>query len=232
MKGPDAGDGGSEREAVPEARPALVIVSSAPEVSVSIPQAAADHLVAWTADQRTLAVHESGHVVVAAVLGLPLNAVTIKGSRGGHTESAVDDDGQPRLRTDTTLRRLIVALFGGLAAEQRILGEGTDGSDDDIAGATSLAMARLANGLDPEFPPISLGHFAYGSAPEVLLNLQGSRLVAELEGARAEAERLVAEHADQILHLAARLFAARRLDGEALDAALREVGITPPARGT
>jgi cell division protease FtsH len=201
------------------------IIDTAPAVTLSIPEAAAEHLAAWTADQRTVAVHEAGHAVVAALLGLEVTSVSIRHHRRGRTETSLDEDHQPRFRTDSVIRAEITVCLAGLAAERRILGEGTDGNADDVARASLLAASRLAAELDPEFPPLSLEIFSYRAMPPSILDLQGQRLVVELERARAEAERLVDEHATAVLSFAARLFAARRLDGEALAAALLEAGV-------
>jgi len=119
------------------------ITNTAPAVTVTISQAAAEHLAAWNEDQRTIAVHEAGRTVVAALLGLPLQAVSIKSHSGGRLELAVDGDNQPRFRRDSMLRNLITASLAGLAAEQQIVGEGSETSAADIDMASQQAMARL-----------------------------------------------------------------------------------------
>lgn len=210
--------------------PASAVTSTAPTVTVAIPRAAAEHLVAWNEDQKTKAIHEAAHVAVATVLGIPVSSVTIKGHFSGRTETGLDEDNTPLFRSDSVLRASIVVSLAGLAAEQRILGEGTDGNAHDIDTASQLAIQRLRNGLDPEFPPIALDCFAY-KMPPALLNLASRRVIAELTRARSEAERLVELHVEAILRLAAAIFSARRLDGAALDAAIREAGLEPPARG-
>ncbi|MEX1172800.1 MAG: hypothetical protein WEG56_09335 [Chloroflexota bacterium] len=201
------------------------IVAAAPAITVTVSQAAVDHLAAWTRDQRTIAVHEAGHTVVAALLGLSLAAVSIKSHSGGRLELGIDADDQPRFRPDSMLRNLITASLAGLAAEQRILGEGSETSQSDIAQATQIAQTRLNAGLVAEYPPIDVGSFQYGGVPQAFVERQADLVIVQTERARAEAQQLVADHADQILAFAARLFAARRLDGDVLVAALREVGV-------
>jgi cell division protease FtsH len=206
------------------------IVAAAPVVRLSMPVAAADHLAAWTHDQKTVAVHEAGHAVIAAVLEIGLNAVSIRHHRGGHTETSLEEDDRPKFRADSVLRAEITMCFAGLAAERRILGEATDGGARDIDHASTLAKSRITAGLDSKFPPVSLDVFGYQTVPASILDLYGQRLIVELERGRADAERLVEQHAAAILTFAARLFAARRLEGAALSAALLDAGVKGSAR--
>lgn len=215
------------------------IIADLDPVTVTISQAAADHALAWSLDQRTKSCHEAAHACVSAILSdlrptvsLPIASVSIKGHGSGRVELGIHDDDQPQHHTASTLRAMMVVTMAGLAGEIELLCEGSDGSQMDIMAASNLADTLLDNGLILAWPPISTSVFNYGGIPQELANLRAKLLTEELTQARQDATRLVHEHRDQILHFASILFRARRLDGEALDVALRAVGLTPPPRGS
>ena len=201
-------------------------------VTVTVSQATADHILAWSASNRTRACHEAGHACGAALLGIPVNSASIKGQHEANVELGFMDSDQPDMLLNSTIHRIIVVYLAGVAAEIELLGEGSNGSTSDIQSATRWAQTRLDNGLERAWPPINAGTiWPFGGQPATLLNLQSKLVIAELTKARREAEALVKEHASQVLAFAGILFHARRLDGEALDAALRSVGLEPAPRG-
>jgi hypothetical protein len=62
----------------------LALVSSTDTTAVGVTPAAAAHLGAWQVDQHVMALHESGHAIAAALLGLPIRAIDIKGASPRH----------------------------------------------------------------------------------------------------------------------------------------------------
>ena len=208
------------------------IIATPDPITVTISKAAADHMLAWSLGQRTRSVHELGHLLAATVLGLPVNSVSIKGQHEARVENGLTDDDHPEMLLDTTIRRMIVVYMAGLAAEIEILGEGSNGNTADIASATRWANARLDNGLEKAWPPVSTtAVWPFGGQPSQLLNLQSRLVVAEVTKARAEAQAIMKANSERVLALAGIVFHARRLDGESLDAALRAVGLEPAPRG-
>jgi cell division protease FtsH len=106
---------------------------------------------------RTVAFHEGGHALVAAVLpGLdPVYNVTIvpRGRSLGVTQFQPEGDRHNVPRT-YLLERLAVAL-GGRAAEELALGEITTGAENDLKEATQLARRMVSEfGMGEQTGPV------------------------------------------------------------------------------
>jgi cell division protease FtsH len=194
-------------------------------VSVEITQAAADHVAAWDVEQRVKAVHEAGHVVVAALLGLPLKSVDIAGRHSGRTELAFGDDNLPDTTTEQGSLDTIVMTLAGQAAERAIIGQATTGSRHDIKHATEMAYERLDAGFDRTAPLFSLAGAPYSLTPVAIVDEFGRSATAMLEDCRLRAEKLVAEHRDAIVAFATRLFERRRIADAELHNVLASIGI-------
>ena len=99
---------------------------------------------------RRIAIHEAGHAAVRMAMGKVPTALSLIASDGGagHVRYAVGDDGFEGLAVD--LRRHVVALLAGRAAEEVVLGAvsaGAGGSDgSDLAQATRL-VAKMEGTL-------------------------------------------------------------------------------------
>ena len=110
-------------------------------------------------ERRRLAVHESGHAVVAYRLpnADPLYKVSIipRGRTLGGTQQLPEHE-RHTLPEDYLKDRLAVML-GGRAAERLVLGTISSGADDDIRQATTLARAMVARwGMSKEIGPVDL----------------------------------------------------------------------------
>jgi len=110
-------------------------------------------------ERRRLAVHESGHAVVAYRLphADPLYKVSIipRGRTLGGTQQLPEHE-RHTLPEDYLKDRLAVML-GGRAAEREVLGTISSGADDDIRQATTLARAMVARwGMSKEIGPVDL----------------------------------------------------------------------------
>jgi cell division protease FtsH len=96
-------------------------------------------------ERRTVAYHEGGHALVAAMLPDvdPLYKVTIvpRGRSLGVTQFRPEDDRRNLPRT-YLLERLAVAL-GGRAAEELALGDITTGAENDLKEATQMARRMV-----------------------------------------------------------------------------------------
>jgi cell division protease FtsH len=116
-------------------------------------------LVIPTDERRRLAVHESGHALVAHELpnADPLYKVSIipRGQTLGGTQQLAEQE-RHTLPEDYLKDRLAVML-GGRAAEKEVLGTISSGADDDIRQATVLARAMVARwGMSKEIGPVDL----------------------------------------------------------------------------
>jgi cell division protease FtsH len=110
-------------------------------------------------ERRRLAVHESGHAVVAYQLPTAdrLYKVSIipRGRTLGGTQQIPEQE-RHTLPEDYLKDRLAVML-GGRAAEREVLGTISSGADDDIRQATALARAMVARwGMSKEIGPVDL----------------------------------------------------------------------------
>jgi cell division protease FtsH len=110
-------------------------------------------------ERHRLAVHESGHALVAYFLPSadPIYKVSIipRGRALGVTHQLPEQE-RHTLPEDYLQDRLAVML-GGRCAEQELLGTVSSGADDDIAQATALARAMVSRwGMSKEIGPVDL----------------------------------------------------------------------------
>ena len=110
-------------------------------------------------ERHRLAVHESGHTLVAYFLpnADPIYKVSIipRGRALGVTHQLPEQE-RHTLPEDYLIDRLVV-MMGGRSAEQALLGTVSSGADDDIAQATALARAMVSRwGMSDEIGPVDL----------------------------------------------------------------------------
>ncbi|HEX4213124.1 MAG TPA: ATP-dependent zinc metalloprotease FtsH, partial [Candidatus Dormibacteraeota bacterium] len=171
-------------------------------------------------DRERIAYHESGH----ALLGLlvegadPVRKVTIvpRGKALGVTvQSPVDD--RVNYREDY-LRARIIGALGGRAAEQLIYGVVTTGAESDLSHVTQIAQQMVVRwGMSPLVGPLNYaderdqvtGQRPYSEETAHLIDEEVRRIVEECH---KEADRLLAEHRDQLEALARALLKEDSLD--------------------
>ena len=110
-------------------------------------------------ERHRLAVHESGHAVVAYYLAHtdPLYKVTIipRGRALGGTQQL--PEAERHTLPEEYLRDRLAVILGGRTAEKALLETVSSGADDDIRQATSLARAMVSRwGMSEEIGPIDL----------------------------------------------------------------------------
>jgi len=110
-------------------------------------------------EHHRLAVHESGHTVVAHFLphADPLYKVTIipRGRALGATQSLPEEE--RHTLPEEYLRDRIAVMLGGRTSERELLGSVSTGADDDIRQATALARAMVARwGMSSEIGPMDV----------------------------------------------------------------------------
>src|SRR6202034_1722220 len=106
----------------------------------------------------TVAVHEAGHALVAALSphADPVSRVTVLGAGQalGFTEMLPADD--RRLVGESYLAETLAVRLGGRAAERLVRGEASTGAADDLASATALATQMITYyGLSRTLGPVS-----------------------------------------------------------------------------
>jgi len=108
-------------------------------------------------EKHAVAVHESGHALVAALSDHadPVAKVTIlpAGQTLGVTEQLPLVE--RHMYTEDYLRDSLAVRLGGRAAELVVLGQGSTGAGNDLAGATDLATKMVREfGLSPLLGPV------------------------------------------------------------------------------
>jgi cell division protease FtsH len=191
-------------------------------------------------EQRSVAVHEGGHALVAALSDHadPVAKVTIlpAGQALGVTEQLPVDE--RHLYPEGYLKDSLAVRMGGRAAELLVFGEGSTGASNDLAGATDLAtrMVRefgMSQALGPvgfaSGSPLYLGGEEVRSRPyaEATQRVIDEEVAKLLRAADARASELLAGHRDALDRLTELLLERETVDGTDVDEILGRV----PGRG-
>ncbi len=185
-----------------------------------------DRSVTLTLDElATVAVHEAGHALVAALSphADPVSRVTVLGAGQalGLTEMLPADD--RRLYGERYLNETLAVRLGGRAAERLIRGEASTGAADDLASATALATQMVRDyGLSDALGPVSYseapaGHPALGlqrGHSERTQWLVDQEVAALLTSAEARARALLTEHEETLTRLTAALLEQETMTGD------------------
>ena len=179
-------------------------------------------------EKRAVAVHESGHALVAALCehADPVAKVTIlpAGQALGVTHQLPIDE--RHLYTESYLRDSLAVRLGGRAAELVVFGEGSTGAANDLASATDLATKMVREfGLSPKVGPVGypsggpmflgggqeVGYRNYAEETQRLIDQEVARLLQEAEERDL---KLLTEHRDELDHLTELLLENETIDGE------------------
>jgi cell division protease FtsH len=185
-------------------------------------------------ERKTVAYHESGHALVAALVphADPVAKISIiPHARGalGFTLQMPAEDRYILTRDELTDR--VAVMLGGRAAELTVLGTISTGASDDIQKATELTRRMITEfGMSDKLGPVRyagqqlqyLGGVAQDNSqmsPRTLetVDAEVQRMVTE-QYERAQA--LLNEHRDALETLAAELLEHETLDGTAVTKAL------------
>jgi cell division protease FtsH len=172
----------------------------------------------------TVAVHEAGHALVAALSphADPVTRVTVLGAGQalGYTETLPADD--RRLYGESYLADTLAVRLGGRAAERLIRGEASTGAADDLASATALATQMVREfGLSNKLGPVSYtgqadGHAALGPRgySENTQWLVDQEVADLLTSAETRARDLLTVHEDALNQLTAALLEQETVSGD------------------
>jgi cell division protease FtsH len=192
-------------------------------------------------EKESVAVHESGHALVAALSehADPVAKVTIlpAGMALGVTEQL--PEAERHLYSEAYLLDSLTVRLGGRAAELVVFGHGSTGASNDLAGATGLATRMVREfGLSPALGPVgySGGDPQYLGSEEVtsrpyseqtqrVVDQEVSRLLREAE---ERAVTLLRTHRDALDRLTRLLLEVETIDGAAVDALARGEHVEPP----
>ncbi|SLN73293.1 ATP-dependent zinc metalloprotease FtsH [Oceanibacterium hippocampi] len=195
-------------------------------------------------EKRLTAYHEGGHALVALHMAAsdPIHKATIipRGRALGMVMRLPERD-QLSLRRDQIDAHLAVAM-GGRVAEEEVFGHDavTTGASNDIQQATQLARRMVTQwGLSEKLGPLAyesnqeevfLGHSVsqQKNMSESTAQMIDQEIRRIVEGAEAEARRIITENIDGLHKLAAALLEYETLSGEEIKAILRGEAIHRP----
>jgi cell division protease FtsH len=172
-------------------------------------------------EKRRVAVHESGHAVIARFSpeAEPLHRVTIipRGMALGATQQSPGED--RHLMAQAELESRLRVLMGGYASERLVLGSISTGAENDLKEATRLASHMMAHyGMSERLGPVYYDH-------EAEHPFLGQRIGTE-SGTSASTITVIEEEARRVLgralEEASALLAHRRGELDRLVAALLE----------
>jgi cell division protease FtsH len=197
-------------------------------------------------EKYAVAVHESGHALVAALSehGDPVAKVTIlpAGQALGVTEQLPIDE--RHLHSEGYLRDSLAIRMGGRAAERIALGEISTGASSDLAGATVLATLMVREyGMSATLGPVGysssnptyLGGVDLGKRPyaESTQRVIDEEVATLLRDAEQRASRTLIEHRGELDRLTQLLLERETIDGADVDHILGRVpGSRPVDAGT
>jgi cell division protease FtsH len=183
-------------------------------------------------EKHAVAVHESGHALVAALSDHadPVAKVTIlpAGQALGVTEQLPVDE--RHLYTEDYLNESLAVRLGGRAAELTEFGQGSTGASNDLASATDLATRMVREfGLSPALGPVGypeggsvflpggggpgMSSRPFAEETQATIDHEVSRLLREAE---ATAVDLIRSHQDQLHQIVALLQEHETIDGSAV----------------
>ena len=187
-------------------------------------------------EQRAVAVHESGHALVAALSqhGDPVAKVTIlpAGQALGVTEQLPIDE--RHLYTEGYLKDSLAIRMGGRVAEQLIFGETSTGAANDLAGATDLATKMVREfGMSETLGPVGFASGSpmylgteevksrpYAEATQRVVDEEVAKLLRQAEG---RAMAMLTDHRDALDRLTELLLERETVDGTDVDEVLGRI---------
>jgi cell division protease FtsH len=146
-------------------------------------------------EKRRVAVHESGHAIVAHFTqhAEPLDRVSVlpRGMALGVTQQTPSED--KHLLSQPELEARLGVLMGGYAAERVVLGDGSTGAENDLKKATELAFKMVAHyGMSERVGPLYVEHRTEHPFLGQMLGSESSTSDATVRLVEREASRLLA----------------------------------------
>jgi cell division protease FtsH len=192
-----------------------------------------------TQEERwVISIHESAHAVVTRSIGQQVSAqklsIIARGRQLG-TAASMLTDRDAVVMQEPDLRRHLIAIVSGFAAERIEFGVVSTGVHDDLHAATGLARQMVSSyGMSEELGPVTIGEKqgevflgaslqelgSVGPATLELIDREVERIVKE---AVAQAEVILRRNWSAVYETANALIEHETLSGHALDAVLSTV---------
>jgi cell division protease FtsH len=183
-----------------------------------------------TEEKRRVAVHESGHAVVAhfSPNAEPLHRVTIipRGMALGVTQQTPAAD--RHIMTQSELDSRLGVLMGGYAAERVVLGDISSGAESDLRQATEIAFRMVAHfGMSDRVGPVFHEHktehpflgqmlATEGGTSDATIHVIEQETRGMLNAAVENAKRIVSERRAELDRLVGALLEKETIDREEL----------------
>jgi cell division protease FtsH len=187
-------------------------------------------------EKRAVAVHESGHALVAALSehGDPVAKVTIlpAGQALGVTQQIPVDE--RHLHSEGYLKDSLAIRMGGRAAELVVFGEASTGAANDLAGATELATRMVREfGMSMALGPVGFSTAGpaylggdearrrpYAEETQRIIDEEVAKLLREAD---QRAAVMLTDHRDLLDRLAELLLERETVDGTDVDRILGRI---------
>jgi cell division protease FtsH len=188
-----------------------------------------------------IAVHETGHAIVARSIGydVALQKLSVVARGRGRGGATVYSDQDHIMLTELDLQKQLITTMAGAAAEEFTFGMLSTGSEGDIHHATSVAHSMAASyGMSPTIGPVSIGQkeglafvgrdFAnMGNVAAVSLELVDAETRRIVHEAEETAKRVIKLNSTVLEDLANALVRSETLSGPALDVYLEAIKAWP-----
>ncbi len=174
-------------------------------------------------ERRIVAYHEAGHAVCRHLLGLDppeILSIVPRGPALGFVGHSPDED--TYLKSREELRKEIVTLLGGRAAEEEVFGTSFSGAVDDLARVHAVCKQMVSEfgmgvALDAEgAPPIALPSGDYALSDRTRRDVDVASMMLARDSHR-RARALLAENRECLDDLAASALERETLSREDLD---------------
>lgn len=177
-------------------------------------------------EKRTVAYHEIGHALVAALQthSAPVQKITIIPRTSGALGYTMQVDQQDKyILSREELENKIATLTGGRAAEEVVFNQVTTGASNDIEQATKLARAMITRyGMTDEFDMVAMetvtnkylgGDTSLACAPETQKYID-AKVVSVVKEQHAKAKKILEDHRPALDALAKYLYEKETITGK------------------
>ncbi|WP_293987136.1 ATP-dependent zinc metalloprotease FtsH [Megasphaera sp.] len=177
------------------------------------------------AEKKTVAYHEIGHALVAALQShsAPVQKITIIPRTSGALGYTMQVDQQDKyILSREELENKIATLTGGRAAEEIVFHQVTTGASNDIEQATKLARAMITRyGMTDEFDMVAMetvtnkylgGDTSLACAPETQKYID-AKVVSVVKEQHAKAKKILEDHRPALDALAKYLYEKETITG-------------------
>jgi cell division protease FtsH len=180
-----------------------------------------------TRDWRRSAIHEAGHVAVATVLrGAEWVRAVRLTDKGGAT--LIGDENRLEIdQPDDEILDIIATKFGGVAAEETLLGSAGLGGVGDVNSATTMALKRYDAGLSDDPAPMDSEPFG-DLAPESVAEAAAAAVRGAIEPGRRQAIAIVEANIEPIARVAEVIEREGELAGSLLRQSIEAAGFVAP----